>query len=353
MKFDPIFLESMIGGLNTLDVPHLVSGTESQARAFIAAYGYDLDNEKDLNRVWSFHRKAITYIQTELLKDGEEIPDELCDREKLGSPEKLICYSSQKDHPYSEMACGILKVIHAFVHLNNDLFNFYSTEIQEQILRPIQAHIVDEPASGVRLGSGSNVDSVLLKKFEVKPFKTTSSSVTKLLAKPNLVAFSLMDKMGVRFITKSLADVFRVVRYLTDENIVCFAHNIPDQSINTLYPLNLFLEVVEHHKDIKGMGNKELEELLKNKLSQPSIKPEYKEKENSFTSENYKFIKFITRRLVKVSNPEISFFYPYEIQIVDYDTYINNMTGEAAHDQYKKRQVERARLRVLGRKAIH
>ena len=343
----------MIGGLNTLDVPHLASDTEAQAKAFVAAYGYDLDDEKDLQRVWSFHRKAITYIQNELLIEGEQIPSELSDKEKLQSPARLIYFASQSDHEFREWACGILKVIHAFVHLNNDLFNFYSTEIQEQILRPIQAHIVDEPASGVRLGSGSNSDSVLLKKFEVKPFKTTSSSVTKLLAKPNLVAFSLMDKMGVRFITKNISDVFRVVRYLTDENIVCFAHNIPDQSINTLYPLNLFLEAVEHAKDNKDIDNQAFEEILKEKLSHPSVTPEYRERVNSFTSENYKFVKFITRRLVKVSQPEISFFYPYEIQIVDYDTYIQNMTGEAAHDQYKKRQVERARLRVLGREAMH
>lgn len=343
----------MIGGLNTLDVPHLASDNVAQAQAFVAAYGYDLLDDKDRQAAWSYHRKAITYIQTELLVAGESIPEELSDKDKLGQFENLIIFATQKDHQYSDWACGILKVIHAFVHLNNDLFNFYSTEIQEQILRPIQSHIVDEPASGIRLGSGSNSDSVLLKKFEVKPFKTTSSSVTKLLAKPNLVAFSLMDKMGVRFITKNLVDVFRVVRYLTDENLVCFAHNIPDQSINTLYPLNLFLEAVEQVKDHTDITSDELDKLLKNKLEGHPDKLKFIEKENAFTSDTYKFVKFITRRLVRVKKPDIGFFYPYEIQIVDYDTYIKNMTGEAAHEKYKSRQLQRARLRVLGKGAVH
>lgn len=343
----------MIGGLNTLDVPHLAAETEDQARAFVASYGYDLREEKDQQAVWSFHRKAITYIQTELLESGECIPEELSDKEKLQNFEKLVIYASKKDHELRAWACGILKVVHAFVHLNNDLFTFYSSEIQEQILRPIQSHIVDEPASGTRLGSSSRSDSILLKKFEIKPFKTTSSSVTKLLAKPNLVAFSLMDKMGVRFVTKNLVDVFRVVRYLTEENLVCFAHNIPDQSINTLYPLNLFLEAVEHAKENKDLSTDELDKLLRAKLEEPLARPEYKEKENAFTSEEYKFVKFITRRLVRVKSPDIGFFYPYEIQIVDYDTYIKNMTGEAAHEKYKNRQLQRARTRILGTRVTH
>lgn len=353
MKFDPIFLESMIGGLNTLDVSHLAADNHQQAQAFALSYGYDLTNEDDRQRAWSYHRKAVTYIQTELLQSDESVPVELADKEQLKDFENLLVIASQREHPLRDWACGILKVVHAFVHLNNDLFTYYSSEIQEQILRPIQSHIFEDAASGTRLGTHSNSDSVVLKKFEIKPFKTTSSSVTKLLAKPNLVAFSLMDKMGVRFITKNLVDVFRVVRYLTEENIVCFAHNIPDQSINTLYPLNLFLEAVQHISEIQNLGADDLDQILKSKLSDASSRPEFKERINDFTSADYRFVKFITRRLVRIKNPEISFFYPYEIQVVDYDTFVKNMTGEAAHEQYKKRQVQRARIRILGKEAKH
>jgi uncharacterized protein (TIGR04562 family) len=42
------------------------------------------------------------------------------------------------------------------------------------------------------------------------------------------------------------------------------------------------------------------------------------------------------------------FFYPYEIQVMDYETYIGNLTGPMAHDEYKNRQRKKARDRVLG-----
>ncbi|MEQ1875844.1 MAG: TIGR04552 family protein, partial [Bdellovibrionia bacterium] len=63
----------------------------------------------------------------------------------------------------------------------------------------------------------------------------------------------------------------------------------------------------------------------------------------------YRAIKFIARRLIEIEKPEkFHFFFPYEVQIVDYDTYLKNLSGPEAHEQYKKRQREAARRRVLG-----
>ncbi|MEO0336794.1 MAG: hypothetical protein AAF202_10385 [Pseudomonadota bacterium] len=74
---------------------------------------------------------------------------------------------------------------------------------------------------------------------------------------------------------------------------------------------------------------------------------------NQFSSQDYRFIKFITRKLIRIpagneeSSP-FSFFYPYEVQIVDYETYLQNLSGGASHAEYKKRQKRKARMRVLG-----
>jgi uncharacterized protein (TIGR04562 family) len=215
-------------------------------------------------------------------------------------------------------------------------------------LKPIQSQILEDPVIGTTLGSPMGEDSIFLKKFEIKQFKTTSSSVTKLLAKPELVAFSLTDKIGVRFVTKHLVDVFRVLRYLMEKNIVCFAHNIPEQTNNTLYPLNLFMEVVESVPQSKKMSADDWDRLLTDKLQKERARAQFMEKYNSFTSRDYRFMKFITRRLVKLQNPDFSFFYPFEVQIVDYQTYLNNLSGLASHEKYKERQVKKARLRALG-----
>jgi uncharacterized protein (TIGR04562 family) len=336
MRFDPISFQSMLSGLSTLDIPHIQIQTLAEAHEFIRSYGYDVHRPEDLAKLWSYHQKAINYIRLEILKSGEQIPEIL------------------SDSKIQVWACGLLKVIHVFVHLENDLFAQYSNEIQEQILKPIQQHIHDDPIIGTILGPAMGEHSIVLKKYEEKPFKTTHSSVTKLLAKPELVAFSLMDKMGVRLVTKRLIDVFRVLRYLVKQNIVNYAHNIPDQSINTVYPLNLFLEVIESLTLDREYSTEELDRKLFEKLEKEKERAVYKERVNVFTSRDYRFIKFITRRLVKINigtaenSRVLTFFYPYEVQIVDYDSYTQNLQGPGSHVSYKERQIRRARVRIFG-----
>jgi uncharacterized protein (TIGR04562 family) len=49
---------------------------------------------------------------------------------------------------------------------------------------------------------------------------------------------------------------------------------------------------------------------------------------------------------------DIGFFFEYEIQLMDKASHSRTLEGPASHDAYKKRQVETARLRVLGRELI-
>jgi uncharacterized protein (TIGR04552 family) len=98
----------------------------------------------------------------------------------------------------------------------------------------------------------------------------------------------------------------------------------------------------------------EIEERLNQRLEQARERAEYLEKANEFSGKEYRFIKFINRKLVTVNVGEnerrqkFRFFYPYEIQVMDYNTYVNTLSGPMAHDEYKARQRKRARERVLG-----
>jgi uncharacterized protein (TIGR04562 family) len=65
------------------------------------------------------------------------------------------------------------------------------------------------------------------------------------LAKPEEVAFGLLDKIGVRFVTQRLIDVFRVMQFLVRNHVVSYPHVVPSQSNNTIFPVDLFLEVME------------------------------------------------------------------------------------------------------------
>lgn len=353
VSFDYLTLETLIGGLATLDVPRLNIQNLEQAKAFIKTYGYDMEQEKDISQLWSYHRRAVTFIRTELLRKNEDIPEILSDPNQLKDLAYLLIYAStqdQREDSLQRWACAILKVMHVLVHLDNDLFTFFSSEIQNQILKPLQDSIHTDPVSGIKLGMPKDRERIALKKFEVKPLKTSNSSITKLLAKPEAVAFSILDKMGVRFVTKHLFDAFRVMRFLIDNNLVSFAHMIPDQSNNTLYPVNLFTEVMESITKDMDLKAKDIDEMLAGKLREAGQRAQFRAKINQFSSKDYRFIKFITRRLIRVESGDkpLSFFYPYEIQILDYETYLKNLSGPASHEEYKTRQREKARVRVLG-----
>jgi uncharacterized protein (TIGR04562 family) len=208
------------------------------------------------------------------------------------------------------------------------------------------------------LGPGLEGGGIRLHKFEIKPFKTTSSSVIKLLARPEKVALTLLDKLGVRIVTRSIFDSFRVVRFLIDAHLVSYPHIIPDQSNNTLYPLNLFIETMTElkirEKQNEKFSSADIESLLIERLSKAAERANFLDKENHFSGPEHRFIKFINRKLITVSlgpsetQRAFRFFYPYEIQIIDQDTYSKSLVGPTAHDEYKSRQRLKARRRVFG-----
>ena len=58
----------MLSGLSTLDIPHIQIQTLAEANEFIRSYGYDVNKQEDLAKLWSYHQKAINYIRNEILQ---------------------------------------------------------------------------------------------------------------------------------------------------------------------------------------------------------------------------------------------------------------------------------------------
>lgn len=354
LEFDPEVFWSLIGGRAVVETPRLSLKSKEEAHAYLKTYGYDMDVEADREKLWAIHSRAIIYIRTQLLTEGESIPEELTDPRRLVDVANILLYASLRDSTEQSLhrwSCSLLRVMHVISQLHNDLFNYFSLEIQEEIFRPYRQFVQKDSVSGVRLVGGPDSDSIPLQKFDIKPFKDSDSAITKLLAKPDEVAFGLMDKIGVRFVTANLFDVFRVMRFLVRNHVVSPANVIPNQSNNTLYPVNLFLDVMEGLPKLSDMEPGEIDKQLLGRLERDLGKARFLEKHNMFTSRDYRFIKFITRQLVRVTHPDtgksFSFFYPYEVQILDYEHFLRSLTGPASHDEYKARQRERARQRVL------
>lgn len=358
-RFQKSILDSVVGGVSTLDIPRLDIKEIPQARRFLSTYGYNFEDEADREKVWAIHRRAVTFIRENLLEGDESIPEVLTDPNQLKDIGYLLIYASTIDHEKNfiqRWACAILRVMHVLVHLSNDLSGVFLEEIQGQIIKPFQDFISQDPAMGATfLRSGG--EQIRLHRFDIKPLKKSDSSVIKLLAKPKMVALNLLDNIGVRFVTRNLFDAFRVVRFLLSQNIVSFPHIIPDQSSNTLYPLSVFLKTMEEvDQEEKELSAEEIEKRLETRLHEAQDSADYRQRENAYSAASYRFIKFIERRLVFAeigvgeATKRFSFFYPYEVQVMDYNTYINNISGPAAHDQYKERQRKAARRRLFGMK---
>ncbi len=351
MKFDPHLLEAVLGERSVIDLPALSVHSREEAIEFIFTYGYDLSNYKDSEFLWKCHRLAVEVLEEEIFDVGEEVPAEVRNREDLKDLTNLLIIASHKDRTgLQKHACALLRVMHIIIHLENDLFTSFTDDIQYQILRPIQEHIVKGEADKTYLGNKNEIELV---DFSIKPFKQTRSGVVKLLAKRNAVAMTLLDRVGLRFVTESIYDIFRVVKYLSDNHLISFAQTISGQSKNMICPLDLFLEASE--SVVQKNNEEDLQQFtdaLNKKLEDWYAEGNSMGTHNEFSAKEFKFLKFISRRFLKIDRgPQkepLSFFYPFEIQIIDKETFENNIKGTASHLAYKERQRRAAKLRVMG-----
>lgn len=349
-------MNSMIGGVSILDAPRLPIQDLDQATDFIRSYGYRWDSEKDRRTIYSYYRQAIAFLQDTYVLAGQESISELFEKHNIKDVRDLLITASIKDSDHQRIqkwACATLKVMHVMAHLNNDLYSNFENEIRDQILQPFQNLVTMDSIQGATFLQNEH-ESIKLNKFEIKPIKNQSSAIFKLLAKRNLVALNILDRVGVRFVTKNTFEIYKVLRFLINNALVSYPNCIVNESVNTVYPTNLFLEVMD---TMRSKGEKEsskvISEILEKKLQDQSSRAEFQNKENAFSDPDYKFVKFISRRLIRIEVEmkgrfeTLQFFYPFEVQIMSYETYLKNMRGPLSHEEYKKRQEIAARERLV------
>lgn len=348
-------LETLLGGVSSLDLPFMSIDSTEDAHDFLTSYGFDWSEDEDRKKLINFYQKALVFLKTSILEDNEEIPAALSDLNEFKDLRQLLVNVNQKadvSHEIRLWSCALLKVLHVMIHFSHDMYSIFPEEIQQQILAPINSVLQRDPvASSVSLQKDSQSESIKLYKFEQKPVKDFRSSIVKLLAKRKLFALNIYDNIGVRFVTKNIFDSFRVCRFLTQNGILNSMHSITDQSANTVYPTNLFLEVMDGLRTRgESLDSNEVTVTLQKKLQENQDRAEYLQKENTFSGEGYSFIKFISRRLIRVeiNGEPHRFFYPFEVQIVTQEDYLKSFSGDQAHSSYKNRQRIAARRRLLG-----
>jgi uncharacterized protein (TIGR04562 family) len=348
-------LETLLGGVSPLDLTEVSVDSVEEAQNLILNYGYDWNNEEDRKQLYSFYQKALVFLKSEMMEEGDKIPDPIGEYNEFKDLRQLLVFASARNDAPLDLrrwSCALLKAMHVIVHFSHDMYSIFPDEIKKQILTPIEQCLSADPVAGATyLRRSSEQESIKLYKFEQKPVKDFRSSVVKLLAKRKLIALNLYDNLGVRFVTWNVFDSFRVARFLMKNSLVSSLQGINDQAVNSIYPINLFLEVMDNLRTkLDDPDAAEIEALLEKKLLENPERAEYVTKDNNFSGESFKFIKFVCRKLIRVNlnGEDHRFFYPFEVQILTKDAYLESIQGDQAHQAYKERQKHAARARLFG-----
>ncbi len=386
-------MHTIMGGQSAIDLSHLrlTQNGEEEASRFLARYGYDLNNPVQFQDVERIRTEALGFIRGVLLPGlTAEMPSEfdtmpILEVLRLAAGDREIAVA--KDGLSSEVrmawACGLLRVMHTVAHAVNYFQNNYYHEIRERILNRFVAQVRTREDGSQYLHAQSF--DVPIVRFEVKETKPLRSVVVKLLQKQENVAYDLFDHIGVRIIVGNPVDALFAVRALREEHTIMYPNMKPTRSRNTLVDLDAY--DIHVRACMKRYQQGELDEMATVKaIHSFDHKPDGSEQVdwNPYSSDKYQSIQFTCRQMIRFPNPlfarmreaqeiarkhlngepldemlgalttqgvdpEIQFFFPYEVQIMDLASYQAATEGRASYGEYKARQVASVRKRVLPR----
>jgi uncharacterized protein (TIGR04562 family) len=277
----------------------------------------------------------------------------------------------------------VLKVMHTILHTDKDLRARYFSTVQQQIFDRFYKFIHRDNENRLFLKNETGV-SIALFDFQTKAKKTRDSIIIKLLHKQENVAEELFDRIGVRIITYNKLDTLRVIKFLHTNYVIMINNIKPSRSQNTLVDLNLLRRKVFglYKMAVRNqLAEEEFYQKMNTLIAESYPRIAGQSEKNIHSSEEYRAIHFTGRQLIKYRNPfmasfnevrklalkdkenplsqsllsldtsaisrDVRFFYPFEVQITDYESHLKNTQGEASHHEYKRSQLRSAMKRIF------
>jgi uncharacterized protein (TIGR04552 family) len=303
----------ILRGDSVIDWHRLNFKSPDQIRDFIVAQELRPNDAHDQARMAHLKVEAIAYLRRHL---EYPIPKPV----ERATIEELLAMASASGHRQM-CACTILKCMHIIHHLEGRELLFVLPLSDQEVF-----HVVEEKVYRV-------IGSMLAGGFPITEFvggrKNKDSLYTKLLSKQESVAAQIYDKLRFRIVTRSKADIFPVIQYLS-QKLFPFNYVIPGQSINSIFP---FKHYCSEHPHLQPM----LSEM------QAGRDDDYTPTDNTFTAEEYRIIHFIVDMPVRLPRKILErapasagplgsiIFVICEFQVIDRDTEAANEHGEASH----------------------
>jgi uncharacterized protein (TIGR04562 family) len=373
--FPPELPRVILGGGSAVDLEGLRIRDLAEARDFALNYGYDVSLPTHRNQVVGGYEDALAFLQEVILEGtGMEIPGEFQD---LQDPLELLVWASERPQGLrARWACSILRVMHTIFHIGHNFILRYLPEIQAQVFARYDQFLHRKADGGWVLRGAYEVPLVAV---ERKESKDRLSILLKLLHKPENTSETIYDQIGIRFVAEDQLGVLMILRFLLDHHVTMAAHTKPSRARNRMFDLEAleaWMAGLPPDFDPGRLSAGEREELCRDLCLR-----DLSDGVNPFSSKDYSAIQFTARTLIRLPGPavpalerlqsnfrsigkpelgdilhipeliqaqdEFTFFFAHEVQVMENEGFQNARSGPASHLEYKHRQREAARRRVL------
>jgi len=315
-------IQLLLRGQSVIDWHRLAYTDQAQARSLLELNCIDIDDPEDLARLEEVRLQAVRYI-TEVLhiRLDSRIASELPWLE-------LPLIASGKSSSAQRQACMLLKVMHIIYHLDARELRTSLAISDNQIFS-----LVEESVTLM-------IDALRTAGVPVVEFswsrKTKESLITKMLVKRETNAARVFDRLRFRLIVREPRDLVPALHIML-RRCIPFNYLVPGQTVNSLVDLDT-LTTTGAEEGVPGA--------------------EDGAETNEFSGAGFKILNFIADLPVRVGDLLSAderqtqgrgnvVFVLAEFQVLDRRTAESNEQGENSHVQYKHRQHQHVRVRLL------
>lgn len=316
-------IQLMLRGQSVIDWHRLALSSDEDVRRLLALNGLELGDPHDEARLADLRQQAVRYI-SDVLK--LRLDDTIADKVPWVQLPRI---ASGKAGAHQRQACTLLKVMHILYHLEAREMRASLAISDSEIFSLVEESVT-------RMFDELRTAGVPVVEFSWSR-KSKESQLTKLLLKRENNAARVFDRLRFRLIVRNPDDLVPTLRIML-HRCIPFNYVVPDQTVNTLIDLN----------SLKVLGGDASFDTDAANHPQPGP--------NEFSGKSFHVLNFVADLPVRVDAllpPDHDerrgrvVFVLAEFQVMDKRTAEANEQGESSHAEYKRRQHQHVRMRLL------
>lgn len=313
----------LLRGDSVVDWHRLGLTSSEDVLRLLSVNAIDIHDPRDLARLDTLRAEAVRYITENLgLRLDEYIATTV-------PATDLLLIASSSEGRNQRQACTLLKVMHIIYHLD-------ARELRMALSIPDSELFSRVEQSIVRMFDELRTLGVPVVEFAWSR-KSKESLITKLLVKRDTNAARVFDRLRFRLVVEREQDILPTL-HLMLRRFIPFNYVVPGQTVNRL------------------VDDRPIEQLLSQSRDFSMAHADSDATPNEFSGQGYQVLNFVADLPVRIDGlvdpallPENSnvVFVLAEFQIIDQARAQGNEEGENSHVQYKLRQHQRVRERLL------